>query len=62
MSGQMLLAWLARKHADERAAAAAQKMLAAVDKIVTDGNHVTRDQGGKASTQEVGDAIAQAVH
>jgi 3-isopropylmalate dehydrogenase len=61
MSGQMLLAWLGRKHADERATAAAQKMLAAVDKIVTEGKHVTRDLGGKASTQEMGDAIAAAV-
>jgi 3-isopropylmalate dehydrogenase len=62
MSGQMLLAWLGRKHADERAATAAAKMLAAVDKVVTDGKHVTGDLGGKASTQEMGDAIAQAVH
>jgi 3-isopropylmalate dehydrogenase len=62
MSGQMLLAWLGRKHADARATAAAQTMLAAVDTIVTEGRHVTRDLGGKASTQEMGDAIAQAVH
>jgi 3-isopropylmalate dehydrogenase len=62
MSGQMLLGWLGRKHNDERAATAAQKMLAAVDKIVTQGKRVTRDLGGTASTQDMGNAIAEAVH
>ncbi len=61
MSGQMLLAWLGRKHNDERATTAAQRMQAAVDKIIVEGKHVTRDLGGKASTQEMGDAIAAAV-
>jgi 3-isopropylmalate dehydrogenase len=61
MSGQMLMGWLGRKHADERATAAADKMLAAVTHVVTQGRHVTRDLGGKASTQEMGDAIAEAV-
>jgi 3-isopropylmalate dehydrogenase len=61
MSGQMLMGWLGRKHANERATAAAEKMLAAVAQVVTQGKHVTRDLGGKASTQEMGDAIAAAV-
>jgi 3-isopropylmalate dehydrogenase len=61
MSGQMLMGWLGRKHANERATAAADKMLAAVGHVVTQGRHVTRDLGGKASTQEMGDAIAAAV-
>lgn len=61
MSGQMLLGWLGRKHNDERASTAAAKMQAAVDKIVTAGKHVTKDLGGKASTQDMGNAIAQAV-
>jgi 3-isopropylmalate dehydrogenase len=61
MSGQMLLAWLGRKHAEPKATAAADKIQAAVDKIVIDRKHVTRDLGGNASTQEMGNAIAEAV-
>jgi 3-isopropylmalate dehydrogenase len=61
MSGQMLLAWLGRKRGEARATAAADKIKAAVDKVVTEAEHVTKDLGGKASTQEMGDAIAAAV-
>src|SRR5262249_24963463 len=61
MSGQMLIGWLGRKHGNERATAAADKMLVAVSHVVTQGKHVTRDLSGKASTQEMGDAIAEAV-
>ena len=61
MSGQMLMGWLGRKHASAQATAAAEKMLAAVAQVVTQGKQVTRDLGGKASTQEMGDAIAAAV-
>jgi 3-isopropylmalate dehydrogenase len=61
MSGQMLLAWLGRKHGEPKASAAADKMQGAVDKIVAQGKHVTKDLGGKASTQDMGSAIADAV-
>jgi 3-isopropylmalate dehydrogenase len=61
MSGQMLMAWLGRKHKEPKATVAAEKMQAAVDKIVTEAQHVTKDLGGNASTQEMGDAIAAAV-
>jgi 3-isopropylmalate dehydrogenase len=61
MSGQMLLAWLGRRHDEPKASAAAAKMLAAVDRIVTAGKHVTRDLGGTAGTKDMGDAIAEAV-
>ena len=61
MSGQMLMGWLGRKHANAPAIAAAEKMLAAVDQVVTQGKTVTRDLGGTASTQQMGDAIAAAV-
>ena len=60
-SGQMLLAWLGRKHGEPKAVAAADKMLAAIDRVVTTGKQVTRDLGGTASTREMGDAIAQAI-
>jgi len=61
MSGQMLLAWLGRKHSEPKATAAAQHLQAAVTKVVAEGKHLTADLGGTASTQEMGDAIADAV-
>jgi len=61
MSGQMLLAWLGRKHNEPKATAAAEAMKTAIDKVVTDGKILTKDLGGKASTQEMGDTIAAAV-
>jgi 3-isopropylmalate dehydrogenase len=60
-SGQMLLAFLGRKHNEPKATAAAGFMQAAIDKVVTQAKHLTKDLGGKASTQEMGDAIAAAV-
>jgi 3-isopropylmalate dehydrogenase len=60
-SGQMLMAFLGRKHNEPKATAAAGFMQAAIDQVVTQANHLTKDLGGKASTQEMGDAIAAAV-
>jgi 3-isopropylmalate dehydrogenase len=60
-SGQMLLAFLGRKHNEPKATAAAGYMQAAIDKVITEAKHLTTDLGGKASTQEMGDAIAAAV-
>ena len=61
MSGQMLLDWLGRKHNEPKATAAADRILAAVTQVIAEAKHLTRDLGGKASTQEMGDAIAAAV-
>ena len=60
-SGQMLLAWLGRKHKEPKAVAAAEFMQAAIDTVVTEAKTLTPDLGGKASTQQMGDAIAAAV-
>lgn len=60
-SGQMLLAWLGRKRNEPTAVDAAQRIQNAVEKTITDAKHLTADLGGKASTQEMGDAIAEAV-
>lgn len=60
-SGQMLMGWLGRKHNEPKAVAAADLMKKAIDKVVTEGKTLTRDLGGTASTQEMGDAIAAAV-
>ena len=61
VSGQMLLAFLGRKHNEPKATAAASTMQAAIDRIVTEAKHLTQDLGGKASTRDMGDAIAAAV-
>ena len=61
MSGQMLLAWLARKHGNRNAAKAAERIAAAVTQTITDGRQLTPDLGGRASTTQMGDAIAAAV-
>jgi 3-isopropylmalate dehydrogenase len=60
-SGHMLLAWLGRKRNEPKAADAAQRIQNAVEKVVAEAKHLTADLGGKASTQEMGDAIAEAV-
>ena len=61
MSGQMLLEWLGRRRNDSKASAAAQRIDAAVDKVIAEARHLTCDLGGSASTSEMGDAIAAAV-
>jgi 3-isopropylmalate dehydrogenase len=61
MSGQMLLAWLGRKHKVPSASAAARRIEAAVKQVIAQCKHLTRDLGGNASTTEMGDAVATAV-
>ena len=61
MSGQMLMGWLGRKHNEPKATAAADLMQKAVTRVIAEGKHLTRDLGGRASTTEMGDAIATAV-
>ncbi len=61
MSGQMLLAWLGRKRGEPKAVEAAQLIEQAVDKVIAEAKHLTVDLGGKASTSQMGDAIAAAV-
>ncbi len=60
-SGQMLMGWLGRKHNEPKAVAAAGLMQTAIDRVMTEGQVLTGDLGGKAKTQEMGDAIAAAV-
>src|SRR5215469_14332991 len=61
ISGQMLLAWLGRKRGEPRATAAAERIAAAVERVMAEAKHLTADLGGAAGTQEMGDAIAAAV-
>ncbi len=60
MSGQMLLAWLGRRHAVPAAVDAADLMERAVRRVIHERNVITCDLGGNASTAAMGDAIAAA--
>jgi len=61
VSGQMLLGWLGRKHKEPRAVEAAERIETAVAKVIADAKTLTPDLGGKASTTQMGDAIATAI-
>jgi 3-isopropylmalate dehydrogenase len=61
MSGKMLFEWLGRKRNEPKATAAARLIDAAMEKVIAEAKHLTRDLGGKASTTEMGDAVAAAV-
>jgi 3-isopropylmalate dehydrogenase len=61
MSGAMLFEWLGRKRNESRAVDAARRMESAVDRVIADARHLTADLGGKASTTEMGDAVAAAI-
>jgi len=61
LSGKMLLEWLGRKRNEPKATAAAQCIDLAVEKVIAEAKHLTRDLGGTAGTSDMGDAIAAAV-
>jgi 3-isopropylmalate dehydrogenase len=61
MSGQMLFEWLGRKRNEARAVEAAKRIAAAVDSVIAQARDLTGDLGGKASTSQMGDAIAREI-
>ncbi len=61
MSGQMLLDWLGRKHAEPRATEAARLIADAMGRVVAERRHLTRDLGGDAGTRGMGDAVVAAI-
>ena len=61
VSGKMLLEWLGRNRGEAKAVEAARRIEAAVDSVIAEGKHLTRDLGGSASTTEMGDAVAAAL-
>jgi 3-isopropylmalate dehydrogenase len=61
MSGKMLIEWLGRKRGEPKATEAAKRIDAAMDKVIAEAKHLTADLGGKASTTQMGDAVASAV-
>ncbi|MBI2293037.1 MAG: isocitrate/isopropylmalate dehydrogenase family protein [Betaproteobacteria bacterium] len=61
VSGQMLMDWLGRKHAEPKAVEAARLMGQAVERVIRERIALTGDLGGKATTRAMGDAIAALV-
>lgn len=61
MSGKMLFEWLGRKLDEAPASEAAILIDAAMAKVIAEAKTITRDLGGSAGTQAMGDAIANAV-
>jgi 3-isopropylmalate dehydrogenase len=61
MSGQMLMAWLGHKHQVTKAVEAANLIERAMEQVISEAKVLTPDLGGKASTSQMGDAVAAAV-
>jgi 3-isopropylmalate dehydrogenase len=61
LSGAMMLRWLASEHGEKRFARAAGMIDDAAAKVLGAGKVLTADVGGKATTEEMGDAIARAI-
>ena len=61
LSAGMMLDWLGRRHADTGLTDAASRIERAVSDVLGEGKAIPVDQGGSATTTEIGDAIAKAV-
>jgi 3-isopropylmalate dehydrogenase len=61
MSGKMLLEWLGRKHGDATLVDAAARIDQAMESVIVQALALTPDLGGKASTSQMGDAVAAAI-
>jgi 3-isopropylmalate dehydrogenase len=59
MSGKMLFEWLGRKRNEPRATKAAAGIDDAMERVIADARSLTADLGGKASTSQMGDAVAE---
>ncbi|MGH2775727.1 MAG: isocitrate/isopropylmalate dehydrogenase family protein [Actinomycetota bacterium] len=59
LSAKMLLEWLHSKHQDPRLLRSARRIDAAVEQALAETKYHTPDVGGTASTEEVGDAVAE---
>lgn len=60
LSAGMMLDWLGRRERDQALLDAAGRIDRAVSQVLAEGKTLPVDQGGKAPTAEVGDAIARA--
>ena len=51
--------WLGEKHGDEHASAIGAGIRRAVESVLSEGKYRTPDLGGKNTSREVGDAVAE---
>lgn len=58
MSGKLLLEWFGRRGREPKAAEAAARIETAMEDVLTEGRFLTPDLGGRATTVQMGDAIA----
>lgn len=61
MSGKMLFDWLGIRRDEPKAKHAAKLIETAMERVIAEPRHLTRDLGGEASTKAFGDAVARAV-
>jgi 3-isopropylmalate dehydrogenase len=61
LSASMMLDWLGRRHGNADLRAAAQRIDTAVARVLADGRVLPVDQGGAATTSEVGGAVVRAL-
>ncbi|MCS7469635.1 isocitrate/isopropylmalate dehydrogenase family protein [Stieleria sp. ICT_E10.1] len=61
LSAAMMLDWLGDKHNDAVCLRAAVDLEQAVEKVIADGNVITPDMGGNASTSQVAAAVCDAL-
>jgi len=61
LAAKMMLEWMAERHSDKALKKAAEKIEKAVAHVLVEGKVRTYDLGGKSSTSEMGDAIANRV-
>jgi 3-isopropylmalate dehydrogenase len=61
VSGQMLLAWLGRKHGNPKAVESAERIARAVDRVMQEQDRLTPDLGGQGTTGTMADRIVQQI-
>jgi 3-isopropylmalate dehydrogenase len=61
LSGKLLFEWLARKQREPKAAEAARLIDRAMDRVIAEAKALTPDLGGRATTRQMGDAVASAL-
>jgi 3-isopropylmalate dehydrogenase len=61
LSAGLMLDWLGRRHDQPALADAAERIERAVAQVLAEGRALPQDQGGTATTEEVGDAVAAAL-
>jgi 3-isopropylmalate dehydrogenase len=59
VSGQMLLAWLGRKHQNPKAVESSDRIARAVDRVMQEQERLTPDLGGQGTTSSMADRIVQ---